>query len=58
MRSIVARSTLTEISAWKAAFAQQTEAEWAEHIGAQRVEQVREALHILLTKVLAEQGEQ
>src|SRR6185369_15587418 len=40
------------------AFAQQTESEWAEHIGAQRVEQVREALHILLTKVLAEQGEQ
>ncbi len=39
-------------------FARQTEVEWAAHVGAQRVEQVREALHVLLTQVLAEQDEQ
>jgi hypothetical protein len=31
------------------------ETEWAAQIGAQRVEQAREALQVLLTRVLAEQ---
>jgi DNA-binding MarR family transcriptional regulator len=35
--------------------ARQVEAEWAAQIGAQRVEQAREALQVLLTRVLAEQ---
>lgn len=38
------------------AVAKQVEAEWAQQIGTQRVEQVREALQVLLTRVLAEQG--
>ncbi|HMA10420.1 MAG TPA: MarR family winged helix-turn-helix transcriptional regulator [Steroidobacteraceae bacterium] len=36
------------------AFARQIETEWAAQIGAQRVEHVREALHVLLTRVLAQ----
>lgn len=39
------------------AFARQIEAEWAAQVGAQRVEQVREALNVLLTRVLAQEAE-
>ncbi len=39
------------------ALARQVEAEWAAQIGVRRLEEVREALNLLLTKVLAGEDE-